>query len=228
MSAISLWNYLLCRIRLSPKTAEAFREGCAPILPLQAPSPGQAPSRHAHLRPSPGGPVNPACAQPKALLFTLASMLRDSVFLARSTWGGMAVTIRKVQLAFLSLLPPGRVHLSSCRNSACPLPNPELGSPGRTSRLELGIPSVLPQSMYSMPPTPTLPCSLPVRERGRKGRKKGGERGGGISGAVCGNKAGCSRQQNPSCRGEAAAFPTDNLMTLAHFHQPNLEHAVGI
>lgn len=51
---------------------------------------------------------------------------------------------------------------------------------------------------------------------------------GGESGAVCGNKAGCRRQQNPSCGGEAAAFPTDNLMTLAHFHQPNLEHAVGI
>lgn len=137
MSAISLWNYLSCRIRPSPKTAETFRQGCTPILPPQSPSPGQAPLRHAPLKPSPWGPVNPACAQSKALLFTLASMPLDFVFLARSTWRGPAVTVRKVQLAFLSLLPLERIHLSGCRNSACPPPNPELDSPGRTSRLEL-------------------------------------------------------------------------------------------
>lgn len=107
MSALSLWNYLSCRIRLSPKTAEALSEGCAPILPLQSPSPGQAPLHHAALKPSPLGPANPACAQPTVLLFTLASMHLDFVFLAQHKWRGRAVTVRRVQLAFLSLLPPG-------------------------------------------------------------------------------------------------------------------------
>lgn len=64
-----------------------------------------------------------------------------------------------------------------------------------------------------------------------QGRGKGGGGGEGREGKSRGSlceQAGCSEQQNPSCRGEAAAFPTGNLMTLAHFHQPNLEHAVGI
>jgi hypothetical protein len=49
----------------------------------------------------------------------------------------------------------------------------------------------------------------------------------GASGSLC-EQSLLHRQQNPSCRGEAAAFPTDNLMTLVHFHQPNLEDTVGI
>lgn len=78
--------------------------------------------------------------------------------------------------------------------------------------------------------TSTLHPSLLLRmredgEAGEEGGRGGG--GGTIKGSVR-EQSRLQRQQNPSCRGEAAAFPTDNLMTLAHFHQPNLEHAVGI
>lgn len=97
---------LLCRIRLSPKTAEAFREGCAPILPLQAPSPGQAPWRHAPLKPSPLGPGTSLCTT-SGPSFHLGSTHLDCMFQAPRTWRGTAVTMRKVQLAFPSLLPPG-------------------------------------------------------------------------------------------------------------------------
>lgn len=90
--------------------------------------------------------------------------------------------------------------------------------------------SVAPEYLqHTHPPPPSYPThSLSGGvEWGKEAEEEAGV-GGGQSGAVCVNKAGCSRQQKPSCRGEAAAFPTDNLMTLAHFHQPNLEHAVGI
>lgn len=81
MSAISLWNYLSCRIRRSPKTAEAFRQGCAPTLPpVSFPRADSFASRTSEaITP---GTSQPACAQPKALLFTLASMLLDRVSLA--------------------------------------------------------------------------------------------------------------------------------------------------
>lgn len=177
---------------------------------------------HAPLKPPPLGPVSPACARPKVLLFTLASVHLDFVFLARCTWRAVAVTIREVQLAFSFSFPLGRIHLSSCRRSVCPLPNPELDSACRTSCLELWMPSVLLQNIYCTPPAPLQTYPTPSLGGGR-----GEQGGGGIRGSLC-EQSRCSRQQNPSCRGEAAAFPTDNLMTLAHFHQPNLEHTVGI
>lgn len=202
-----------------------MRSGRAqPPAPAQSPSSGQDPLHHASLKPSPLGAVSPACAQPEVLLFTLASTHLDFVFLAWRARRGTAVTIRKAQLAFLSLsLPPQG-------GSICQAAEKMLAHlPIQSWILQAGPPvwsyeylQCCPSNTYSRPPTPTLPHSLLIWV----GRGGGGEEG--ESGAVCVNKAGCSRQQNPSCRGEAAAFPTDNLMTLAHFHQPNLEHAVGI
>lgn len=118
-------------------------------------------------------------------------------------------------------VPLGRTHLSDCTSSACLLPHPRPAWPCRTTNAVGAGPPRAP----SKPPAPSDPTLLTL-DLGWGWGSDGGRRGRG-AGAVCVNKAGCSRQ-NPSCRGEAAAFPTDNLMTLAHFHQPNLEHTVGI
>lgn len=120
MSAISLWNYLLCRIRLSPKTAEAFREGFTP-------------TSGSHLLPQDRllvqAPLKPAPRDQSTLpvhnlrsFFSPWQLHLDCVFPAQRTWRGPAVTTRKVRLASLSLLPPGQIHLSSCKMRACLLP----------------------------------------------------------------------------------------------------------
>lgn len=180
MSAISLWNYLSCRIRLSPKTAEAFREGCAPILPPQSPSPGPAPWRHAPLKPSPRGPANPACAQPKALPFTLASVLLDFAFLARSAWRGVAVTGKGP--ACLPLSSPG-VGPSVRLQKQC-LPTSQSRAGVSRQDLPSGVmnTSVLPQNIYSMPPTPTYPTHSLPGGGGGGGLRRGGGR---IRGSLC-------------------------------------------
>lgn len=144
----------------------------------------------------PWGPVSPACAQPKVLLFTLASVHLGFVFLARHAWRGTAVTARKVQLACLSLLPPGRIHLSGCRNSAhFPPWSPALqGPPVCIQRCLQCYPGIFAGPLHS---TPALPHELLTWEGG--GVEGGVERGRRGIWAVGVNKAGCSTQQNPSC-----------------------------
>lgn len=124
---------------------------------------------HAPLKPPPLGPVSLACVRPKVLLFTLASVHLEFVFLARCTWRAVAVTIREVQLAFSLSFPLGRIHLSSCRRSVCTLPNPELDSACRTSCLELRMPSVLLPNIYCTPPAPFNPTPLTPSLGGGRG-----------------------------------------------------------
>ena len=157
------------------------------------------------------------------------------MFLAQRTWRGTAMTIRKVQLAFLSH-PPSPGGRSICQAADLVLAH----FPIQSSMLQARPPvrsyeylqCCLRIFIASLPPSPQFQPStthpLWGWGGGGGGERREEEEEEEQSGAVCVNKAGCSRQQNPSCRGEAAAFPTDNLMTLAHFHQPNLEHAVGI
>lgn len=138
------------------------------------------------------------------------------------------MTGRKVQLAFLSLFPRSG---SICQAAEIVLAH----FPIQSWSLQAGPPvwsyeylSVAPEYLQHAPDSNPPPQFAPCLGAGRWGRRSTEVEEEGEPGAVCVNKACCSRQQNPSCRGEAAAFPTDNLMTLAHFHQPNLEHAVGI